>query len=104
MSSHPGRRQWHRHPGQHDRRRRLRADSDVTEEIYDWHMDNNLRAGFFLVQALYHRINDNGRVINISSAGARVTDPSIIVYTMAKAAVDAFTRVLAQDLGPAASP
>lgn len=73
---------------------------DVTEECYDWHMDNNVRAGFFAVQALYHRIRDHGRVINISSAGARITDPSIITYTMAKAAVEAFTRVLAQELGP----
>jgi len=71
----------------------------VTEEFYDCDMSNNVRAPFFVVQALYHRINDFGRVINISSAGARLTDPSIITYTMAKAALNAFTRVLAQELG-----
>ncbi len=73
---------------------------DVTEEFYDQVMANNCRAAFFLTRALYHRLNDNGRVINLSSTGARLTDPGIIVYTMAKAAVDAFTRVLAADLGP----
>lgn len=74
--------------------------AEATEEDYDWLMNNNLRAPFFLTQALYDRINDFGRVINISSAGSRLTDPNIIIYTMAKAALEAFTRVLAQDLGP----
>jgi NAD(P)-dependent dehydrogenase (short-subunit alcohol dehydrogenase family) len=74
--------------------------TDMTEEHYDLMMSNNCRAGFFIVKAFYDRINDNGRVINISSVGARLTDPNIIVYTMAKAALDAFTRVLAADLGP----
>jgi NAD(P)-dependent dehydrogenase (short-subunit alcohol dehydrogenase family) len=73
---------------------------DVDEAMYDQTMQNNVRGAFFLVQALYHRLNDNGRVINISSAGSRLTDPGIISYTMAKAALDAFTRVLAADLGP----
>ncbi|MCB2076392.1 MAG: SDR family oxidoreductase [Novosphingobium sp.] len=72
---------------------------EADEDFYDQVMANNVRAPFFLTKALYDRINDFGRVINISSTGARLTDPNIIVYTMAKAAVDAFTRVLAQDLG-----
>ena len=72
----------------------------VTEEFYDATMSNNLRAAFFLTKVLHPRLNDYGRVINLSSVGARLTDPGIIVYTMAKAAVDAFTRVLAAELGP----
>ncbi len=70
------------------------------EAMYDQMFANNVRGPFFLTRALYDRIADFGRVINISSAGARLTDPNIIVYTMAKTAVEAFTRVLAQDLGP----
>jgi NAD(P)-dependent dehydrogenase (short-subunit alcohol dehydrogenase family) len=72
---------------------------DATEEFYDQMFSNNVRGPFFLTRVLYHRINDFGRIINISSTGSRLTDPNIIVYTMAKAAVDAFTRVLAQDVG-----
>lgn len=72
----------------------------VTEEFFDQMISNNVRGPFFLTKVLYDRIRDFGRVINISSAGSRLTDPNIIVYTMAKAAVEAFTRVLAQDLGP----
>jgi NAD(P)-dependent dehydrogenase (short-subunit alcohol dehydrogenase family) len=53
-----------------------------------------------LTKALYRRLNDNGRVINISSAAARLSDPGFIVYCMAKAAVEMFTRTLAKALGP----
>ena len=74
--------------------------TDVSEEQYDRLMSNNCRGAFFVVKAFYDRLNDNGRVINISSVGARLTDPNIIVYTMAKAAIEAFTRVLAAELGP----
>lgn len=73
--------------------------SQADEASYDQMFANNVRGPFFLTRALYDRLNDFGRVINISSTGARLTDPNIIIYTMAKAAVDAFTRVLAQDLG-----
>lgn len=72
---------------------------DADEAFYDQVMTNNVRAAFFVTRALHDRLADNGRVINLSSTGARLTDPGIIVYTMAKAAVEAFTRVLAQDLG-----
>jgi 3-oxoacyl-[acyl-carrier protein] reductase len=73
---------------------------DVTEDFFDQAMTNNLRGAFFLTKALHPHLNDYGRVINISSTGARLTDPGIIVYTMAKAALEAFTRVLAAELGP----
>lgn len=69
------------------------------EAMYDQMFNNNVKGPFFLTRALYDRINDFGRIINISSAGSRLTDPNIIVYTMAKTAVEAFTRVLAQDMG-----
>lgn len=73
---------------------------DVDESFYDRHFANNLRGAFFLTKVLHPRLADMGRVINISSTGARLTDPGIIVYTMAKAALEAFTRVMAAELGP----
>ncbi len=73
---------------------------DVDEAFFDQVMNNNVRAAFFVTKALHARLNDFGRVINLSSVGGRLTDPGIMVYTMAKAAVDAFTRVLAAELGP----
>jgi NAD(P)-dependent dehydrogenase (short-subunit alcohol dehydrogenase family) len=72
---------------------------DSTEALYDQTFGNNVRGPFLLTRALYHHLRDHGRVINISSTGSRLTDPGIIVYSMAKAAVEAFTRVLAAELG-----
>jgi NAD(P)-dependent dehydrogenase (short-subunit alcohol dehydrogenase family)/AcrR family transcriptional regulator len=72
---------------------------DSSDALYDQTFSNNVRGPFLLTRALYHHIRDNGRVINISSTGSRLTDPGIIVYSMAKAAVEAFTRVLAAELG-----
>jgi NAD(P)-dependent dehydrogenase (short-subunit alcohol dehydrogenase family) len=73
---------------------------DVTEEQFDHEISNNVRAAFFLIQQLHGRLADNGRVINISSAGARLTDLTILPYTLAKAALEAMTRTLAVELGP----
>ncbi len=72
----------------------------TTEEQYDYEMANNVRGPFMLTRALYPRLKDNGRVINISSAASRLADPGFIVYCMAKAAVEMFTRVMAKELGP----
>lgn len=73
--------------------------AEADEAMYDQMFANNVKGPFFLTRALYDRISDFGRIINISSAGSRLTDPNIIVYTMAKTADEAFTRVLAQDVG-----
>jgi 3-oxoacyl-[acyl-carrier protein] reductase len=43
---------------------------------------------------------DGGSIINISSVVARMAPPSTSVYSATKAAVDAITRSLAQELGP----
>jgi NAD(P)-dependent dehydrogenase (short-subunit alcohol dehydrogenase family) len=73
----------------------------ATPEFYDETFSNNVRAPFFLTQLLLPRLTDKGgRVINISSAGSRLTSPDIIVYSMAKAALDKFTEVMAKELGP----
>ncbi|MEV6659589.1 SDR family oxidoreductase [Nocardia fluminea] len=60
----------------------------------------NVRAPFFLVQGILDRLRDGGRVVNLSSAVTRMAIPDILAYTMTKGAVDSFTRVLAQALGP----
>lgn len=49
--------------------------------------------------ALAHLPNDRGRVINISSLAATHALPGMSVYTAAKGALDAMTRVWARELG-----
>jgi NAD(P)-dependent dehydrogenase (short-subunit alcohol dehydrogenase family) len=72
----------------------------TTPEQYDETFANNVRSPFFLTQALLPHLNDGGRVINISSSASRLAGPDFIVYSMSKAALDMFTRVLAKELGP----
>lgn len=74
--------------------------ASTTPEEYDWTFAQNVRSPFFLTQALLPRLSDGGRVINISSAASRLAGKDFVVYSMAKAALDMFTRVLAKELGP----
>jgi NAD(P)-dependent dehydrogenase (short-subunit alcohol dehydrogenase family) len=69
-------------------------------ETLDWTLNLNVRIPFLITKALVPRLRDGGRVINISSAGSRIVDPTILAYGMAKAAIDYFTRALAKELGP----
>ncbi len=70
-----------------------------TEEHFDWVMKNNVRNPFFLTQALLPYLDDGARIVNISSAASRLAGTTFISYSMAKSAVEMFTRVLAKDLG-----
>jgi 3-oxoacyl-[acyl-carrier protein] reductase len=74
--------------------------ASTTPMQYDAIFANNVRLPFFLTQALLPRLNRGGRVINISSAASRLAGTDFIAYSMSKAALDVFTRVLAKDLGP----
>jgi NAD(P)-dependent dehydrogenase (short-subunit alcohol dehydrogenase family) len=73
---------------------------DTTEEAYDATFARNTRVPFFLVKALHDRLRPGGSVVNISSTGVRLNLPEIVAYNMAKAALESFTRTLANELGP----
>lgn len=70
-----------------------------TEQHFDWVMNNNVRGPFFLTQALLPLLAEGARIVNISSAASRLAGTTFISYSMAKAAVEMFTRVLAKELG-----
>jgi 3-oxoacyl-[acyl-carrier protein] reductase len=72
----------------------------ATPEIFEATLANNVHTPFFVTQALLPVLREGGRIVNLSSAAARLALPEVIVYSMAKAAVDMFTRVLAKELGP----
>jgi 3-oxoacyl-[acyl-carrier protein] reductase len=72
-----------------------------TDQIhFDDLFDINLKAMFFLTKAMLGQMNDGGRIINISSIVSLTAYPECIAYSMTKAGVNAFTRSLAQELGP----
>lgn len=76
-----------------------RGLSETSDELLDYIFTTNVFAPFKLTRALYERINDHGRVINISSMATRLKDRDTIAYNMSKAALEMFTVTLAKDLG-----
>ncbi|KAH7057050.1 hypothetical protein B0J12DRAFT_402369 [Macrophomina phaseolina] len=73
----------------------------ITPEAYANVMDVNLRSVVFLTQAVLPRLRSPGRIINISSALARIAIPGASVYAATKAGLEALTRIWASELGAA---
>lgn len=73
---------------------------EITEAHFDSIFSLNVRGLLFTTQAAVGLMRDNGRVINISSGITRVNAPGGAVYSGSKAAVEAFTRCWAAELGP----
>jgi 3-oxoacyl-[acyl-carrier protein] reductase len=72
----------------------------VTEEDFAAIFDVNARGTFFALQEAARRIRDGGRIISISSGGTLDRAPSTSIYCGSKAAVEQFTKALAQEMGP----
>jgi len=75
------------------------AIADVTEEEYDKVFNLNVRGVLFALQEAARRMNDGGRVINISSTTSIHPDAGMAVYAASKAAIKLFTQVLAKEVG-----
>jgi NAD(P)-dependent dehydrogenase (short-subunit alcohol dehydrogenase family) len=73
---------------------------DATPDSWDTLIAVYARAPFFIVQAALGRLADGGRIINISSAAATKPVTAAPIYSMAKAAINNLTQVLAAELGP----
>ena len=71
----------------------------VNEQDFDTIFNLNVRGLFFVAQEAARRIADNGRIINISSGITRANVAGGSVYSGSKAAVEAFTRCWAAELG-----
>lgn len=72
---------------------------DFAAESLHQQLQVNQTAPFLIVQEGLGRLEDGGRIVNVSSGATRIATPDIIAYTMTKSAIEAFTRTLAQDLG-----
>jgi 3-oxoacyl-[acyl-carrier protein] reductase len=73
----------------------------VTEASFHKHFDTNV-LGLILASkaAVSHFDPAGGSIVNVSSLASTATPPNTSVYSATKAAVDAVTRSLAQELGP----
>ena len=71
----------------------------MTEEDFDRLFNIHFKGVYFLTQKAIPLLNDNGRVINISSGLARFTLPGYSAYASMKGAIETFTRYIAKELG-----
>ncbi|MDT4289992.1 pteridine reductase [Methylomonas sp. MO1] len=73
----------------------------VTEQDWDLTMASNLKAPFFLSQALWSSLKaKRGCIVNIADIHAETGLPGYPVYSMAKAGLVAMTKVLAREMAP----
>lgn len=76
---------------------------DVSREEFDYQLNVNWRSPFVLNQRIAKNMIDRGiqgRIVNISTIGARACHTDALVYDAAKGAVEVMTRNMAYELGP----
>ncbi|KAK5061101.1 hypothetical protein LTR84_007643 [Exophiala bonariae] len=71
----------------------------VDAEIFDTMFHTNVLFPLLLVKESVPYFSKGGRIVNISSSGARTPMPYSILYSATKAALESITRTLAQQLG-----
>ncbi len=72
---------------------------NVGIDQYDRLFDTNVRGVVVTTMAALPHINNGGRIINIGSGAARASLAGFSLYSATKAALEALSRVWAQDLG-----
>ena len=71
----------------------------VTEADFDRFMNIHFKSVYFLTQQALSMMNDNGRIINISTGTTRFCVPGYSVYASMKGAIEIFTKYVAKDAG-----
>lgn len=70
----------------------------TTPNEFDYFFATNVRAPFFLVQALSPVMPRSASIVNVSSASAHFSSPGDTAYAMSKAALESFTVQVAETL------
>lgn len=74
--------------------------AEISEADYATVMDINVRAAYFLIQAVVESMPKGGSVINMSSQMGHVGAANRTLYCASKSAVEGMTRAMAVELGP----
>jgi len=74
--------------------------TELPREEWDATLRLNLTAIWVCTNAAARHMRDGGRIINISSAAATKPVTAAPIYSMAKAAINNLTHILAAELGP----
>ena len=72
---------------------------ETTPKEFDRLIALNMRTPFFIIQRALPLFRDGGRIINISSADARIAITRELAYSMAKGAINVLSRTLAHAVG-----
>ena len=73
--------------------------ADMDEAAFDKVFGLNTKGTFFCLKEAAQRLNNNGRIINVSSCLVVRPQPGFGLYIGSKAAVEAMGKVLAMELG-----
>jgi NAD(P)-dependent dehydrogenase (short-subunit alcohol dehydrogenase family) len=79
------------------------AAIEMTAQQWDRILSNNLRSCFLCSKAVAKQMisqGSGGRIVNISSIHAALSEPSASAYTAAKGGMESFSRTLATELAP----
>lgn len=71
----------------------------VTEEIFTDFLNVHYKGVYFLTQKSLGLLNNNGRIINISTGTTRFANPGYSVYASMKGAIETLTKYMAKELG-----
>ncbi|GAB5513673.1 MAG: SDR family oxidoreductase [Rhodopirellula baltica] len=72
--------------------------AETSDDDFAWLVDVNLKGCFHTMREAARRLRDGGRVINLSSSVIGLRMPNYGVYSATKAAVEAMSSVLANEL------
>jgi len=73
--------------------------AQVTEKEYDQMFNIHTKSAFFLLSEAAKRVQDGGRIVNISTTLTSVTTGFYSVYAGAKAASEQFVKMIAKEIG-----
>lgn len=72
---------------------------DTSEELWEAVNNLNAKSTFFIFREAVKRLNDNGRLIGLSSSTTRIIYPGNGVYAGAKAAIECYCKTLSKEIG-----
>ncbi|WP_455379028.1 SDR family oxidoreductase [Petrachloros mirabilis] len=71
---------------------------DMTEAEFDWIMALHAKGPYFAMQEAAKLLQGGGRIVNISTAGTQMNFPGATAHLGSKAALEQYTKGLAQEL------